>query len=287
MKGINNPKTSGRVRRIVQIIFFALVLLISVNHYLSDRNIVIPLIGTASLHAICPFGGVEAFFGYVLYGTTISRIHSSSYILLGLILLSSILLGTVVCAYICPLGSIQEWLGGLGRRIFGRRYNQFVPKKLDLVMRQFRYVVLIAIVYLSTKSLSLIFLEADPYHALFNFWTGEATIGGLIILGFILLLSLFIERPWCKYACPMGALLGLTNLIAPFKINRRSSTCISCNKCNVACPMNIDVAGKKTISDPQCIRCMKCTSEVACPVDDTVKLSLTPLGKLEVKKDEQ
>jgi ferredoxin len=78
-----------------------------------------------------------------------------------------------------------------------------------------------------------------------------------------------------KYACPYGAFQGIFNLFRVFKVRRVEETCISCNACTRACPMNIDVATTKTIRDHQCISCMVCTSETACPVGDTVHLSLS------------
>ena len=53
----------------------------------------------------------------------------------------------------------------------------------------------------------------------------------------------FVERPFCKYACPYGAVLGVFNLFRIFGIKRRKSSCISCKACDKACPMNIDVSG--------------------------------------------
>jgi polyferredoxin len=83
---------------------------------------------------------------------------------------------------------------------------------------------------------------------------------------------LFVERPWCKYACPYGAVLGITNLFRIFKIQRQPSTCINCGLCTKQCPMNIDVANKTIIKDHQCISCLECTSEAVCPVPETVTL---------------
>lgn len=261
-------------RTISQAVFLLIVALIALNHYLAEAGKELPLVGDMSLHAICPFGAVEASLALFQYDVLISKIHESTFIIFLLIMVLSILFGPVVCSYICPLGTVQEWIGKLGRKIFKKRYNQFIPRKLDRILRFGRYFVLIFVVYLSAQSLKLIFLEVDPYFALFNFWSSEATVGGLIVLGVILLSSLFIERPWCKYACPFGALVGLTNFFSIFKIRRRTSTCISCNKCSKACPMNIDVANKTVIKDPQCIRCGICTSEQVCPVPETVEMKV-------------
>lgn len=261
-------------RLISQIIFFALVSFISLNHYLSETGQSIPLLGDMSLHAICPFGAVEAFLAFFKYDILISKIHESSFIIFILIMFLSLLFGPVVCSYICPLGSLQEWLSKIGKKIFKKKYNAFIPRKIDKILRYLRYGVLIYVVYLSTQSLRLIFLEVDPYFALFNFWSDEVTLGGLLVLGIIMLSSLFVERPWCKYACPFGALVGLSNFISIFKIRRNKSTCISCNLCSKSCPMNIDVASKSVVLDHQCISCGICTSEDKCPVPNTVELKV-------------
>ena len=82
-----------------------------------------------------------------------------------------------------------------------------------------------------------------------------------------------MERPWCKYACPFGAVLGLTNLFRIFKIRRVAATCRNDGACSLMCPMNIPVDEKKVVRNHQCISCMECTSEARCPVKETVVFS--------------
>ncbi|AHM57745.1 putative electron transport protein YccM (plasmid) [Peptoclostridium acidaminophilum DSM 3953] len=267
------------IRLASQVLFFALIGLISLNHYLDDIGTKIPFIGAASLHAICPFGGVAAFLALFQYDVMIPKIHNSSFVIMLIILFMGILFGPVVCSYMCPLGSIQEWIGNIGKKLFKKKYNNFMPTFIDKVLRYLRYGVLAFVVYLTTNSLKLVFLEVDPYYALFNFWSDEATLGGLLVLAATLTLSIFVERPWCKYACPFGALIGLTNLFSIFKIRRNSLTCINCKKCTRICPMNIDVSNKSIVTDHQCIRCGQCTSEFACPVPSTVELKFKNYGE--------
>lgn len=263
---------SKKLRHISQVFFFVLVGLIAINHTLAESGNPLPFVGTASFHAICPFGGIEALFAFLRYDVMIPKIHESVFVMLGIILLIGILIGPAVCGYACPLGSVQEWFGKIGKKLFANKYNTFIPAKYDQYLRYLRYVSLFFTVYLTTNSLKLVFLEVDPYYALFHFWSDEATIGGIIVLLVTLLASLFVERPWCKYACPFGAVIGLTNLIRIFPVRRKAATCISCSKCDQACPMNIEVSSKTVIRDHQCISCNECTSDVVCPVADTVVL---------------
>jgi len=259
------------LRTIVQIIFFALIALISVNHTLAESGKGIPILSSASLHSLCPFGGVVTIYQYATTGTFVQKIHESAFILMVIGFILAILFGPVFCGWICPFGSIQEWVGKLGRKIFKRRYNFFIPAKIDRILRYLRYLVLAWVLYMTAASATLVFAAVDPYFALFNFWSSELAIGGLVVLLVTLAGSLFIERPWCKYACPYGAVLGITNLFRIFRIRRVPGTCKLDRACDIYCPMNIKVSEKTIIRDHQCISCLECTSEARCPAAGTVE----------------
>jgi polyferredoxin len=254
----------------VQIFFFVLIALISINHTLVEAGSGIPLLSSASLHSLCPFGGVVTIYQYATVGTFVQKIHESAFVLMAIGFVLAILFGPVFCGWVCPLGTVQEWVAKWGKKLFRRRYNHFIPARIDNVLRYARYLVLAWVVYVTAASGTLIFADYDPYFALFNFWSSEVAIGGLVILGLTLVLSLFVERPWCKYACPYGAVLGITNLFRVFKIKRAESTCKADGACSIMCPMNIPVDTVKTVRDHQCISCLECTSEAICPVASTV-----------------
>ncbi|MEN6483017.1 MAG: 4Fe-4S binding protein [Anaerolineaceae bacterium] len=258
-------------RTAVQIFFFGLIALIAVNHTLAESGGGIPFLSSASLHALCPFGGVVTIYQYAQTGTFVQKIHESSFILMIIGFVLAILFGPVFCGWVCPLGSFQEWVAKIGKKIFKRRYNHFIPYKVDRVLRFARYLVLAWVLYMTAVSGKLIFADVDPYFALFNFWTSEVAIGGLIVLGVIILASLFVERPWCKYACPYGAVLGVSNLFRVFGIKRVDSQCKTCKICTRDCPMNIPVHEMDVVRDHQCISCLNCTSEAVCPVSGTVE----------------
>ena len=283
--GSKSRKTKARrvanIRLAVQIFFFALIALIAVNHTLEEAGKAIPILSSASLHAICPFGGVVSVYQFITAGTFVRKIHSAAFILMWIVFVLTLFLGPVFCGWVCPFGSIQEWFGKLGRKIFKRRFNRLIPYKVDRILRYLRYVVLGMIVYMTAATGTLMFANIDPYFALFNFWTTEVAIGGVIILIAVLLLSLLVERPFCKYACPYGALLGVFNLFRIFKVRRNRSTCIDCKACDRSCPMNIPVSTGGAVRHHQCITCLKCTSEQACPVEKTVELTTIRLEKIQ------
>ncbi len=259
------------IRRVAQWFFFLLIAAIAINHTLVENGIsAIPFLSSASLHAVCPFGGVETLYTFVSSGALVKKIHDSSLILAGLSILLAIFFGPVFCGWVCPLGTIQEWVGKLGHKIFKKRYNHFVPTKLDNILRYARYGILIWVLYVTATSGVLVFESYDPYFALFNFWSAEVAPTALIVLGITLALSVFVERPWCKYACPYGAVLGITNYFRVFSIKRAESTCKADGACSIMCPMNIPVDKLTIVRDPRCISCLECTSEAICPVASTV-----------------
>ena len=274
-------RRAANIRLIVQIFFFALIALIAVNHSLEEAGKAIPILSSASLHAICPFGGVVSVYQFITTGTFVRKVHSASFILMWIVFALTVFLGPVFCGWVCPFGSIQEWFGKLGRKIFKKRFNRLIPYKVDRILRYLRYLVLGLIVYVTAATGTLMFANIDPYFALFNFWTSEVTIVSVIILIVVLLLSLVVERPFCKYACPYGTVLGVFNLFRIFKIRRNTSTCINCKACDRSCPMNVPVSTSGAVRNHQCISCLKCTSEQACPVGKTVELTTIRLEKIQ------
>lgn len=266
-------KIKRSIRRPVQIAFFLLIGAIAVNKALAEAGLGIPFLSTASLHALCPFGGVVTLYNLATVGTFVQKIHASAVVLMGIVFVLAILFGPVFCGWVCPLGSVQEWIGRLGKKVFGRRYGRFLPARIGRGLSWFRYVVLVGVVYATARGGVLVFADIDPYNALFTFWSEEVAVPALVILGATLVGALFVERPWCRFACPYGALLGLFNKIRIFKIRRVPSTCIDCGSCDRACPMGLDISHVEVVSDPLCISCMECTSERKCPVPATVEFA--------------
>jgi polyferredoxin len=261
------------IRRVVQVVFFALIALISINHTLVANGGGIPFLSSASMHALCPFGGVVTIYQYATTGTFVQHIHEAAFALMVIGFVLAILFGPVFCGWVCPLGTVQEWVSSLGKKFFKRRFNHFVPAKLDSLLRYTRYLVLAWVLYMTATTGTLVFISYDPYNALFNLWSSEVAVGGVIVLAVTLGLSLFVERPWCKYACPYGAVLGISNLFRIFSIRRSETTCKADGACSIMCPMNIAVDTKTTVRDHQCISCLECTSEAICPVAKTVVFS--------------
>lgn len=265
-------KKGLRIRTIVQIFFFLFIAFIAVNHSLVESGKGVSFFSSASLHAVCPFGGVVSLYSLITDGSFTQKVHESSLVLMLIVFASAVLLGPLFCGWICPFGTFQEYISRLGRKLFGKKFNRFIPYRFDRYLRFLRYGVLAWVIVMTAYTGKLIFADVDPYFALFQFWTGEVAVSGLIALGLVIVLSLFVERPFCKYACPYGAVLGVFNLFRVFGLKRNKTTCIDCKACDRVCPMNIRVSEKGTVRDHQCISCYLCTSgDGVCPVDNTLE----------------
>ena len=108
----------------------------------------------------------------------------------------------------------------------------------------------------------MVFRGVDPWSALLE--VGSATVGlGTIVLVLTLVASFFVERAWCRYACPLGAATGIVSRFSPVRLERVEAACSSCGVCSTACPMGLEVATATTIVSQDCIGCLECVE--ACP----------------------
>jgi uncharacterized protein with FMN-binding domain/NAD-dependent dihydropyrimidine dehydrogenase PreA subunit len=192
-------------------------------------------------------------------------------ILLGII----VIMGPVFCGWICPFGTLQDVFSKLGSKLGIKKY--IMPAKVKKVLAFLRYVLLLVSILITADFIFNI-LSFDPRANLTVLLGGRmvAATGFVVILVF-LISSMFFERPFCNYLCVEGAKYGLLSVARPVTIMRNEETCVGCNKCNKACPMNIDVASYSQVRSLQCINCMECVA--ACPVKNTLRLSVIPVKK--------
>ncbi len=118
---------------------------------------------------------------------------------------------------------------------------------------------------------AMVFRDYDPWSALINIteWTFTP---GLVVLAITLGSSFFVERPWCRYACPLGAASGLLGKLSPVYLKREAGACKVCKVCTNACPMGLQVHKASTITSVDCIGCLECVE--ACPREGAMKVKL-------------
>lgn len=263
-------------RKIIQFVFLVYILFVSLSHAMGWAF-------GENLHGICPFGAIETLGVYIKTGDFVKHISYGNFYILSGLILTLIFFGSYFCGWICPFGTVQEYLNKIGKKLFGGRYFNKVPQKIDKSLRYFKYLFLFFILFQTSRQFILVFENLDPYYTFFNIWSDEIALSAYIVLAITLLANLFIERAYCKYMCPLGAFNGLFNKINIFKLKRNKTTCISCKKCDKACPLSIDISTKETISDVSCIKCGLCTD--VCPVNTDEKKTLRFKFKEKVSKN--
>jgi polyferredoxin/ferredoxin len=184
----------------------------------------------------------------------------------------TLLFGRVWCGWFCPLGAVVELFGFRGRKIKWQG------------LRRFKYVVLFTTVVMAAFG-SLAFLYFEPITIFIRGLTATLrpvvdyvrledkaafVMPGInwwwpvLMFGVVLGLNLIERRFWCRYLCPLGALIGLMSKVSLFKRFVNQNSCIACGECAKVCTMGAIGPENEFKSDPaECIGCMDCPAP--CP----------------------
>ncbi len=215
---------------------------------------------------------------YVMATHAAPAVHPAGLVLIVAFLAISIVFRKAFCGWLCPIGTVSEWLWRGGRELFGRTLA--LPRWADTPLRSLKYLLLlfflVIVGQLSTDDLAS-FL-ASPYGVIadvkmLNFFrhAGDTTVA---VCSILVVLSVASKNVWCRYLCPYGALMGLVSLASPVRIVRDANACIDCGRCAAACPSLIPVDTLSSVRTPECNACLTCVS--ACPVQDALDLRTLP-----------
>ena len=215
----------------------------------------------------CPIGSFQAVVG--------SSKFRFSYYITGFLILLGVLLGRVICGFLCPFGWFQELLHKIPTK-------KLSTKKLK-PLTYLKYVVLLVMVVLLPVLVTNQLGMGDPFFCKYLCPQGvlegaiplslanagiRTALGSLftwkfIVLLTVIVLSIVFYRPFCKWLCPLGAFYALLNKVSLFQMQVDQSKCVSCGKCAKVCKMDVDVT--KSPNHTECIRCGMCIR--ACPTD--------------------
>ena len=215
----------------------------------------------------CPIGALQA--------SLTSRTNKFPAYVLGFLLLFGALFGRLVCGWLCPFGLVQDLLHKIP-----------FPKKLrrlpgDRVLKWLKYFILVGFVIVLPLTILDIVGQGQPWFCEYICPSGtlfagipliasnpplRAALGWLFtwkaaILVVLLVLSVIVYRPFCRYLCPLGAIYGLFNPIALYRFHIDEDKCTKCGACQHACKLDIPVWQKP--NSAECIRCGDCRR--ACP----------------------
>jgi polyferredoxin len=222
-----------------------------------------------SVHAICPLGGLENLWAWVGGQANLQKLFSGTLTLFFFTLAFALVFGRAFCGNICPFGALQEFVG----KIWKRKLE--VPEKADRVLRLFKYPILIFITAMAWITATIWIAPYDPWAAFAHIWTGSELFAemriGAAVLVVVLAASIFVDRFFCKYLCPAGALYGIISKISFYKIKREN--CQSCGQCTKICPMDIEINKANIARSSECIACGQCIT-VCPPENNAIKMTV-------------
>lgn len=224
----------------------------------------------------CPIGSLQAVLG--------SSEYKFSFYVLGFLILIGSILGRLVCGWLCPFGLVQDLLYKIP---FAKKVKNLPGHRILIWIK---YVILSVFVILLPLFAVDIVGQGAPWFCEYICPSGTLSAGVPLVLaneglrqtiGFlyawklavlivIIIVSIMVYRPFCKYLCPLGAVYGLFNPIAFKRYRVDREKCITCGKCREACGMDIAVWEKP--NSMECIRCGKCVK--SCPTGALSKKAL-------------
>jgi len=216
----------------------------------------------------CSLGSIQSILATVRSSFSSGRYHISLYVL-GMLGLIGSLVGRMPCAWVCPFGLMQELI----HKIPSRKFE--IPQVLIYV----KYVILAFFVFLLPvlvvdefgygmtwfckyicpagtleAGIPMMFLQPSLRELI-----GILYYNKLIILVVFLILMVFIRRPFCRIACPLGAIYSLFNKVSIFRMVHDPDACVLCKQCYRDCPMGVRFY--EGANQVDCIRCLKCYQE--------------------------
>ncbi len=193
------------------------------------------------------------------------------------------------CGWLCPYGALTEIAHRLAGALGLKRFQRKLPMRVHNKLKWVKYFVFAGLLGVSFYSIGMAekLAEIEPFKTTFLIGVWNRSWPFVTFWVVLLIVSLFIERPFCKYLCPLGASLGVPSTFRWWGL-RRKQECTTCHACAKGCDsLSIDETGR--IDARECMLCLDCMilyyDDHACPplVKERKQrtkagLPLTPIG---------
>ncbi len=168
----------------------------------------------ADFEAYCPFGGLSALMSKLHLGSLSCQMGETQIFLGITLLIGAMLFGKLFCSYICPIGTVTEWLGKIGEKF---KLRLKMPNYLDRGFRIFKYALLFLSIYITMNTSELFCKEFDPYYAVVTGFGSRDIVLWYAVTALVITVlgSIFFRLFWCKYLCPLGAVANIFNNFIP------------------------------------------------------------------------
>jgi polyferredoxin len=241
-------------RRLFQLFFLAATISLAVKLLVGAR--------APTVEYYCPMGGVVSLWGLVRKQQFICALGEMNLSLAMAMFVGVLATKKSFCSWVCPLGTIFEGFAAVRRKVLGRDVLR-VPDRADRLLKYVKYAVLVAIIVLSYRASELVFRSYDPFYTLFTGGKGHGLVPivSVGILGAVLVGSFIFEMAWCRYLCPLGAVMDPLSRIGLVKVKRSARACSGCGACDRACVQRIPVSKLEKVTRADCTNCLMCVTK--------------------------
>jgi len=197
---MSKPLLHNRTKNVIQLAIIALIIGLVIVSFIDQSY-------TPDYEAYCPFGGIMSL-GSNFWVGSMSCSMSSRQLFLGIALIIGVIVfSKLFCGYVCPIGTVTEWLN----KFFGRsRFSIFMRGIPDRLFRIGKYGLLFFTAYYTVISSELFCKKFDPYYATVSGFDSDVVVwAGILTILTVVILSVLIRFFWCKYACPLNALSNI------------------------------------------------------------------------------
>jgi NosR/NirI family transcriptional regulator, nitrous oxide reductase regulator len=181
----------------------------------------------------------------------------------------TIFFGRFFCSFLCAFGTFNDLIYLVSKNIFKVKFR--INPKIDAALKYVKYFILIFIVIIMWTMGIHAFQSSSPWDAFAQLTQFPQAINdytaGFIILAFIAIGAAFIERFFCRYLCPLGAVFSIVSKLRMFNISKPNDKCGKCRLCTNSCSMGIPLYKSSKVTSGECINCFKCLD--ACPRENT------------------
>jgi polyferredoxin len=183
--------------------------------------------------------------------------------------------GRFFCGWMCAFGSYTDFVYRIAQKLFRKKLK--ISEQADRWMKLIKYAILLVLAIAVWNFGQTSLLSLSPWDAFgmlvttgklpdFAYVATNMTLG-LILLLIVTAFSAVIERFFCRYLCPMGAVFSLSSLLRVARIKKPTAGCGQCRICTENCAMGIPLYRMDTVRSGECIHCMKCVA--VCPRNNT------------------
>lgn len=207
------------------------------------------------------------FSPYLIIMGAMEHIVNGSFIVFGILLITSMFLGRGFCGYVCPISGLQECAKYANDRNPKQGWRNYVKYVIFVI-----WIAAIILCYMLGKGqIKIDFLYMTDHGISVSKINNYIIYYGIIVLMLVPSL-LFGKRIPCHYYCwiapfmVIGSKIGQVLHLPQLHIQAETEKCIECHKCNQKCPMSLDVQSMVKdghIGSTECIQCGECVD--TCP----------------------